>query len=85
MFTAFYFIIILSIESAWELPYHQLIKLWAPGALMVGLAALPAGWLADRWSAPGTLALFFIGLGISTLLCRVCINTPSSSSSRLQE
>jgi len=67
MFTAFYFIIILSIESAWELPYHQLIKLWAPGALMVGLAALPAGWLADRWSAPGTLALFFIGLGISTL------------------
>lgn len=71
MFTAFYFIIILSIETAWERPYHQLIALWTPGALMVGLGALPAGWLADRWSAPGTLALFFIGLGLSTLVAGV--------------
>lgn len=63
MFTAFYFVIVLALESDWSLPYHELIKLWTVGALMVGLGALPAGWLADRWNAPAMMVVFFIGLG----------------------
>ncbi len=51
LFTAFYFIIVLALEEAWALPYHEPIELWTLGSLMVGLAALPAGWLGDRWSA----------------------------------
>ncbi len=51
LFTAFYFIIVLALEEAWALPYHELIELWTLGSLMVGLAALPAGWLGDCWSA----------------------------------
>ncbi len=51
LFTAFYFVIVLALEDAWTLPYHELIELWTLGALLVGLVALPAGWLGDRWSA----------------------------------
>ena len=69
LFTAFYFVIVLALEVDWQLPYHELIELWTLGALLVGLCALPAGWLADRWSAPGMMVVFFIGLGLSGILC----------------
>jgi len=67
MFTAFYFVIVLSLEREWQLPYHELITLWTPGALLVGLGALPAGWLSDRWSGPGMLIIFFLGMGFSAV------------------
>ena len=69
LFTAFYFVIVLALEVDWRLPYHELIELWTIGALLVGLCALPAGWLGDRWSAPGMMVVFFIGLGLSSILC----------------
>lgn len=68
MFTAFYFVIVLTLEKEWQLPYSELINLWAPGALLVGLAALPAGWLGDRWSSTGMLVVFFIGMGLSAMV-----------------
>jgi len=71
LFTAFYFVIVLALETAWGLPYHELIALWTPGALLVGLGALPAGWLGDRWSASGMMVVFFIGMGGSAILCGV--------------
>ncbi len=67
MFTAFYFVIVLSLEQEWQLPYHELIKLWTPGALLVGLGALPAGWLSDHWSRTGMLVIFFLGMGLSAV------------------
>ncbi len=42
LFTAFYFVIALTLEDAWQLEYHELIELWALGALLVGVAALAA-------------------------------------------
>jgi MFS family permease len=30
---------------------------------------LPAGWLGDRWSAPGIMVVFFIGMGVSAIFC----------------
>lgn len=69
LFTAFYFVIALSLESEWSLPNHELVKLWALGSLLVGLAALPAGWLGDRWSASGMMVVFFIGLGLAGIVC----------------
>lgn len=50
---------------------HELIELWTVGSLLVGAMALPAGWLGDRWSAPGMLVVFFIGLGAAACLCGV--------------
>ena len=67
IFTAFYFVIVLTLEKEWQLPYSELISLWTPGALLVGLAALPAGWLGDRWSSTGMLVVFFIGMGLAAV------------------
>jgi MFS family permease len=75
LFTAFYFVIALSLEADWGIPNHELIKLWALGSLLVGLAALPAGWLGDRWSASGMMTVFFIGLGISGIVCGLVNST----------
>ena len=71
LFTAFYFVIVLALEVDWNLPYHELIELWTLGALLVGIGALPAGWLADRWSAPGMMVIYFIGLGAASMVCAV--------------
>ena len=69
LFAAFYFVIVVTLEEVWALPYADLLELWTIGALLIGLAALPAGWLADRWSAPGMMAIMFIGLGAASIVC----------------
>ena len=63
----FFFTIVLALQVAWEVPYHDLIKMWAPAAILTAAAALPAGWLGDRWSAPGIMVVFFIGMGLSAI------------------
>ena len=69
MFAAFYFIIVISIEQKWNFSYDELITLWTLGALLVGLGALPAGWLSDRWSRSSMMVIMFIGMGLSSILC----------------
>ena len=66
-FTAFFFVIVLAIEVDWQRPYHELIGLWTLGAALVGAGALPAGWLADRFSANALMILYFLGLGASSV------------------
>lgn len=61
--TAFYFVIVLSLEEQWNLPYHELIELWTLGSLLVGVAALPAGLLSDRIGASIMMIIFFVGMG----------------------
>ena len=68
MFAAFYFVIVLAIEDDWNFSYDELINLWLLGSLLVGLGSIPAGWLSDRWSRSGMLAIMFIGLGVSSIL-----------------
>ena len=72
---AFYFVIVLALQIDWQLPYHQLIELWTLGALMVGVAALPAGLLGDRIGAPAMMLIYFFGLGI----CCIGAGTADSS------
>ena len=74
MFAAFYFVIVLAIEDDWNFSYDELINLWLLGSLLVGLGSIPAGWLSDRWSRSGMLAIMFIGLGISSILCGLSNN-----------
>ena len=68
-FMAFYFVAVLDLEKQWGMPYADLVELWTLGAVLVGLGALPAGWIADRWSAPRMMAVMFFGLGTSAWLC----------------
>ena len=69
LLTAFYFVIVLAIEKEWGRPYAELIQLWMIGSLLMGLGALPAGWIADRWSAGGMMVVLFLGMGISSVIC----------------
>ena len=69
MFSAFYFVIILSIEIEWDISYDELINLWFLGALFIGLGAIPFGWLSDRWSRSSMMVIMFISMGISSILC----------------
>ncbi len=75
MFTAFYFTIVLRLEAEWGLPFHALLELWFWGSLLVGLAALPAGWLGDRWSNPGMMVVYFVGLGAAAIACGAASGT----------
>ncbi len=61
--TAFYFVIVLTIEEDWQLPYPALLELWTLGSLLVGVAAVPAGLLSDRIGASAMMVLFFVGMG----------------------
>ncbi len=70
-FTAMYFVIAVTLgKSAWAgLTWSEASELWMLGALLVGLAALPAGWLADRWSSRGMMVVYFLGMGACAILC----------------
>ncbi|MFQ3334329.1 MAG: FSR family fosmidomycin resistance protein-like MFS transporter [Woeseiaceae bacterium] len=69
MFAAIYFVIVLGIESAWQFSYAELIELWFIGSLLIGLGSIPSGWLSDRWSRSGMIAIMFLGLGVASIFC----------------
>ncbi len=79
MFTAMYFVIAVAMEkSGWQgLSNADLVQLWSLGALMVGVAAIPSGWLADRWSASGMMVVYFLGLGTAGIVCGL-VDGPSA-------
>jgi FSR family fosmidomycin resistance protein-like MFS transporter len=59
--------VVLSLEGKFGLSYGDLLELSLPGFVLYGAAALPAGWLGDRWSAEHMMVLFFIGSGVGCL------------------
>lgn len=58
----------LALTREWGLSYEQLVYYATPGFIAFGLFSLPAGWLADRWSRHGMMALFFIGIGVASIV-----------------
>ena len=57
----------LALTREWGMSYEQLVYYATPGFIAFGLFSLPAGWLADRWSRHGMMAVFFIGIGASAI------------------
>lgn len=58
----------LRLSAEWGLSYAELIPYATPGFIAFGVCAVPAGWIADKWSRRGMLVIFFIGIGISSVL-----------------
>jgi MFS family permease len=56
-----------ALSREWGLGYAELLNYATPGFLAFGLFALPAGWLADKWSRDGMMAVFFVGTGLSAI------------------
>ena len=63
-FSAYAMVIVdLAARGAFELSYEELLPLMGLGLFLYGAGAVPAGLLADRWSAPGMLVVFLVGTG----------------------
>jgi MFS family permease len=58
----------LALTREWGLSYAELIAYATPGFVAFGAFALPAGWLADRWSREGMITVYFIGIGLSAIV-----------------
>ena len=56
---------VVALAREWDRPYGALLSLATGGFVAFGACALPAGWLADRWSRYRMMAVFFFGLGAS--------------------
>jgi len=67
IFTMLFLTVVLALEREWNIGYAELIRLSTLGALLFGAAALPMGWLGDRWSAVGMMVAFFIGTGAASI------------------
>ncbi|MEC7574215.1 MAG: MFS transporter [Pseudomonadota bacterium] len=68
MFTVLYATAVLYLPTVFDLPYGELLGLSSLGLVLFGLAALPAGWLGDRWSQIGMMVIFFIGVGVGSII-----------------
>ena len=65
----------LRLTTEWGMSYAALIPYATPGFVAFGICAIPAGWLADKWSREGMMVIFFIGIGVSSVLAGMA-NTP---------
>ncbi len=68
LFMLLYATVVLVLEREFDRPYGELLTLSLPGFIAFGLGALPAGWLADRWSSAGMMVVFFVGTGTASIL-----------------
>lgn len=66
---------VLAISVEWGMSFAQLLPLSLPAMAIFGLGALPAGWLADRWSRRGMMAVFFFGIGTASMLAGLAQDT----------
>ena len=65
----------LALSQDWGLGYAELIPYATPGFVAFAVFAVPAGWLADRWSREGMMAVFFVGIGLASAAAALA-NTP---------
>lgn len=80
LMTAFYAVIVLTLAVEWKLPAEDLLKLYAPATVLLGVVSLPAGWLSDRFGAPAMMVVMFLGMGLSSIACGL---VPSSDTTML--
>lgn len=65
----------LALNREWGMSYAELIPYATPGFISFALFTFPSGWLADKWSRKNMLAVFFIGIGLSSIFAAFA-NTP---------
>jgi MFS family permease len=57
----------LALHRDWGISYAELLVYATPGFFALGIFALPAGWLADKWSRDGMMSVFFVGIGATSI------------------
>ena len=69
--------VVLALEPAWNIGFAELLPLGFAGYLLFGLAALPAGWLGDRWDSAKMMVVFFLGTGAACVLAGLAVGPMS--------
>ena len=64
----------LRLATEWGMSYAELIPYATPGFIAFGVASIPAGWIADKWSREGMLVVFFIGIGASSIAAALAVS-----------
>ncbi|MDP6390152.1 MAG: MFS transporter [Alphaproteobacteria bacterium] len=57
----------LALATEWGMTYGELIPYAMPGFVAFGIASIPAGWLADKWSRTRMMNVFFLGAGAASI------------------
>ena len=58
----------LALSREWGMGYSELVPYATPGFVAFGVFSMPAGWLADRWSREGMMVVYFVGVGLASIL-----------------
>lgn len=67
IFEPIFFIAALVLPGELGMSYEEVLALIVAGKLLYGLPAPLAGWLGDRWSTTGMMAVYFVGLGLAAI------------------
>lgn len=59
---------VLGMGASFGMSYGELLALSLGGFIAFGAGAVPAGWLGDLWSRRNMMAVFFIGIGLATVV-----------------
>ncbi len=69
LFVPIFFILVpLALEQQLGLSHGETVTLIVVGNMLFGFAAPVAGWLADRWSTVGMMAIFYLGTGAAMIM-----------------
>lgn len=60
--------VVLALAHEWNRPYGELLPVALGGFIAFGACSIPAGWIADRWSRFGMMVVFFVGIGVASIL-----------------
>jgi MFS family permease len=60
--------VVIGLEAVYGRSYGDLLILSTAAFTAFGLFALPAGWLADKWSRRNMIAVYYFGTGICCVL-----------------
>jgi MFS family permease len=68
LFLLIYPTVVLAMAPEFGRPYSEMLPLALGGFIAFGAGSLPAGWLADHWSRRGMMIVFFIGIGLASIV-----------------
>jgi len=75
LFAPTFFVVALTLESEMGMTHGEVISMIVLGNMLYGLAAPLSGWLGDKWSAAGMMALYYFGLGTGMILTGLSTST----------
>ena len=68
MFMLLFATAVIALAPEFDLSYGVMLAYSTPAFVAFGAGALPAGWLGDRWSRAGMMVIFFVGIGLASIL-----------------